>query len=147
MYAGAPLSLGAFRKRLPDADRPYRLPAGAVFSPARVRGRDLDHHVVRLGDQLEARRPGPDRLPADLQPRDAPEELNPRRPAGCRSTWSGSGPSPSSPLQWPHQYGARDGGTTGLAPVLWALVVSAVFALVIYYWAIKVSLPTETIKT
>src|SRR3954452_2029365 len=27
MYAGAPLSLGAFRRRLPDADRPYRLPA------------------------------------------------------------------------------------------------------------------------
>src|SRR3954467_7595602 len=33
MYAGAPLSLGAFRRRLPDADRPYRLPAAAVISP------------------------------------------------------------------------------------------------------------------
>ena len=27
MYAGAPLSLAAFRKRLPDAGRPYRMPA------------------------------------------------------------------------------------------------------------------------
>ena len=33
MYAGAPLSFGAFRKRLPDTERPYRLPAGGVFSP------------------------------------------------------------------------------------------------------------------
>src|SRR3954464_9631107 len=33
MYAGAPLSLGVFRKRLPDAERPYRLPAAAVLSP------------------------------------------------------------------------------------------------------------------
>ncbi len=33
MYGGAPLSLGAFRRRLPDADRPYRLPMAAVFSP------------------------------------------------------------------------------------------------------------------
>jgi amino acid transporter len=33
MYAGAPLSLGAFRKRLPDADRPYRLPMAGVMAP------------------------------------------------------------------------------------------------------------------
>jgi amino acid transporter len=33
MYAGAPLSLGVFRKRLPDAERPFRLPAAAVLSP------------------------------------------------------------------------------------------------------------------
>ena len=33
MYAGAPLALGAFRKVLPDANRPYRMPAAAVVSP------------------------------------------------------------------------------------------------------------------
>ena len=31
MYAGAPLSLGAFRKRLPDTDRPFRLPAAGSW--------------------------------------------------------------------------------------------------------------------
>ena len=35
MYAGAPLSLGAFRARLPDADRPYRLPAAMVLPRSR----------------------------------------------------------------------------------------------------------------
>ena len=33
MYIGAPLSLTAFRRRLPDATRPYRLPAAIVISP------------------------------------------------------------------------------------------------------------------
>jgi amino acid transporter len=34
MYAGAPLSLGVFRRQLPDAERPWKLPFGEVISPA-----------------------------------------------------------------------------------------------------------------
>ncbi|GAB3928301.1 amino acid permease [Microlunatus endophyticus] len=33
MFAGAPLALGAFRKRIPHVERPYRLPAASVLSP------------------------------------------------------------------------------------------------------------------
>jgi amino acid transporter len=33
MYAGAPLSMGAFRRQVPDADRPYRVPAAGVLGP------------------------------------------------------------------------------------------------------------------
>jgi amino acid transporter len=33
MYAGAPLSLGALRRRLPGAERPYRLPSASVLAP------------------------------------------------------------------------------------------------------------------
>ena len=33
MYAGAPLSLGAFRRQVPDAPRPYRVPFASVVSP------------------------------------------------------------------------------------------------------------------
>ena len=33
MYAGAPLSLGVFRRRLPDAERPFRLPMAEVLCP------------------------------------------------------------------------------------------------------------------
>jgi amino acid transporter len=33
MYAGAPLSLAAFRKQVPDAARPYRMPGAAVIAP------------------------------------------------------------------------------------------------------------------
>jgi amino acid transporter len=33
MYAGAPLSLGAFRRQVPEAARPYKLPAAPVLAP------------------------------------------------------------------------------------------------------------------
>jgi amino acid transporter len=33
MYAGAPLSLGAFRRQVPEAERPYRMPAASVIAP------------------------------------------------------------------------------------------------------------------
>jgi amino acid transporter len=33
MYAGAPLSLAAFRKQVPDAARPYRMPGAVVLAP------------------------------------------------------------------------------------------------------------------
>ena len=33
MYAGAPLAMGAFRLQVPEADRPYRVPAGGVVAP------------------------------------------------------------------------------------------------------------------
>jgi amino acid transporter len=33
MYAGAPLSLGALRKQVPDAPRPYRVPGAVVMAP------------------------------------------------------------------------------------------------------------------
>ncbi|RKQ91303.1 amino acid/polyamine/organocation transporter (APC superfamily) [Solirubrobacter pauli] len=34
MYAGAPLALGVLRAKVPDAERPYRLPAARVLGPA-----------------------------------------------------------------------------------------------------------------
>src|SRR3954447_26309854 len=33
MYAGAPLSLGVFRKQLPDTERPFRLPMAEILCP------------------------------------------------------------------------------------------------------------------
>ena len=49
MYAGAPLSLGAFRRRLPDADRPYRLPGGGSCAPLGVRRRRTASSCGRAG--------------------------------------------------------------------------------------------------
>jgi amino acid transporter len=41
MYAGAPLSLGAFRGQVPDASRPYRMPWAPVLAPASLVVADL----------------------------------------------------------------------------------------------------------
>ncbi len=34
MYAGGPLSLAAFRRQVPEASRPYRVPVAAILAPA-----------------------------------------------------------------------------------------------------------------
>ena len=41
MYAGAPLSVGAFRGQVPDASRPYRMPAAIVLAPLAFAVADL----------------------------------------------------------------------------------------------------------
>jgi amino acid transporter len=33
MYAGAPLAMGAFRMQVPEASRPYKMPAATVMAP------------------------------------------------------------------------------------------------------------------
>ena len=74
MYAGAPLSLGAFRKRLPDQERPFRLPAAEILSPLAFAISEPDHPVDHVGHRLEARRLDPDRLrDPDRQPAAAPQ--------------------------------------------------------------------------
>ena len=64
MYAGAPLSLGAFRRQVPEAERPYRLPGAGGFT-ARVHHRQPHHLLVRLRGPLEAGHRAGDRLRAD----------------------------------------------------------------------------------
>ena len=41
MYAGAPLSVGAFRGQVPEAPRPYRMPAAWILAPAAFAVADL----------------------------------------------------------------------------------------------------------
>ena len=55
MYAGAPLSLGAFRGQVPEATRPYRMPGAAVARAARVHPGQPDHLLVGLRGAVEAR--------------------------------------------------------------------------------------------
>ena len=89
MYAGAPLSLGAFRRKLPDAVRPYRVPAPRSVA-ARLHHRQHAHLLVGLRRGLEARRLHRDRLHPDrhLHGRSTSSGRrwtgSPR--SGCRST-------------------------------------------------------------
>jgi amino acid transporter len=147
MYAGAPLSLGAFRKRLPDANRPYRLPGAAVISPASFvvaswiimwSGWETNWKLgvlIVLGCLIIFNR---DMDREHMNPRSAvwlPVYLVGMGTITYFSTFSGR-------VSQTHTLG----GTSGLSPVIWALVVSAVFALGIYYWAVNVSLSAETMN-
>ncbi|MGN6160431.1 MAG: APC family permease, partial [Marmoricola sp.] len=139
MYAGAPLSFGALRRRLPDAERPFRLPLGEVFSPIAFivaswiimwSGWETAWKLgilIVLGSLLIFNR--------EMRP----ERMNWRAAAwlpvylvgmGAITYWSTFGSS----------------GAKHVMGVWTSLVVCAVFSLVIYYWAVLVALSKEVIE-
>jgi amino acid transporter len=143
MYAGAPLSFGVFRKRLPNADRPFKLPAGEFFAPLafvvsnllilwatwdvdwKLGVAILIGYVILVVNQVF--------------------DLNPTKPI---LNWRAA--------QWLPVYLVGMGVIVYLSsfgpldsPVFgdwWGIAIVAVFSLVIYYWALEVSLPTEEIE-
>jgi amino acid transporter len=141
MYAGAPLSLGAFRRQVPDAPRPYRLPGAAVLSPL---GFVLANMIIywsgfetiwKLGicivigyvlisigivTRSRAKRP-----PLDF--------LNWKSAQWLPVYLLGMGV-----ISWVGQFGPDN---TGRLPFWWDMLVVAVFSVAIYYWAMLVRLP------
>ena len=144
MYAGAPLSMGAFRRQVPDADRPYRLPAAAVLGPLAFIIADLLIYwsgwevvwklgiVLAIGYIIMASFRISKRLRPPLQFRSAiwmPVWLI---GLGIIS-WQGqfAGGAVKAPLN------------TGHIPFWGDIGVVAVFSLAIYYWAMYSRLPRE----
>jgi amino acid transporter len=141
MYAGAPLAMGAFRLRLPDADRPYRQPAGAVVAPLAFVVAGLLIYwsgfetLWKLGVAIilgyvailmyRADRPGI-------------SQIN-----WARSAWIGAYLLGMGLISWQGQYGPQN---TGRIKFPYDILVVAVFSLAIYYWAIYSSLSTEEIE-
>lgn len=144
MYGGAPLSLGAFRRRLPHAERPYRLPAAGVLSPLAFiianliilwTGWDTDWKLgvsILIGYAI---------LVANRV-----FGLNEHKPT---LDWKAA--------SWliPYLVGMgvivyiSDFGPKGDAAPIgfgWDALVVAVWSLVIYYWAMAVALSTEQIE-
>src|SRR5215470_7547701 len=144
MYAGAPLSLGAFRRRLPDADRPYKVPAGSVVSPLAFVIAGLIMYwsglevIWKLGVVLLigyvvigiAMAFDPQRPPLDWKS----AQWLPVYLVGMGIlSWQGqfSGGAVAAPVN------------TNNIPFWWDMLIVAVFCLVIYYWAMATSLPRE----
>jgi amino acid transporter len=138
MYAGAPLSLGAFRGQVPEADRPYRLPWASVVAPVAFIIANLIIYwsgfetIWKLGIVLvigyvligicmafDSQRP-----PLDWK----------------SATWLPAYLIGMGIISWQGQFGPDN---TGRLPFWWDMLTVAVFSLVIYYWAIAVKLPRE----
>jgi amino acid transporter len=143
MYAGAPLSFGVFRRRLPNANRPFKLPAGEFFAPLafvvantlmlwatwdvdwKLGVAILIGYVILIANQAL--------------------DLNPTKPI---LNWRAA--------QWLPVYLVGMGVIVYLSsfgglddPVYgdwWGITIVAAFSLVIYYWALAVALPTEEIE-
>jgi amino acid transporter len=142
MYAGAPLSLGGFRRRLPDANRPYRLPAAEIISPLAFvvasflllwTGWDTDWklglaillgYVVLIANQL-------------FHWNDRDVVANWRAAQWLPVYLVGIGVI---------TYLSTYGGGTGTIPEWWDMLIVAVFALIVYYWAMAVALPADKIE-
>ncbi|MFD7341284.1 APC family permease [Streptomyces violascens] len=143
MYAGAPLSFGVFRNRLPNAERPYRLPGGSWMSPLafvvanllilwsgwttdwKLGVAILIGYVILIANRVFKMNP--------IQP-----QLDLRAAQWLPAYLIGMGlivyASDFGPLKHPW------------FPLWWDMVVVAAFSLAIYYWALAVALPTEKIQ-
>jgi amino acid transporter len=142
MYAGAPLSLAAFRGQVPDAIRPYRMPAAAVLAPAAFVVADLLIYwsgfnviwklgvVLVIGYVLMGISMATDRE---------------RPPLDWKSAvWLPVWLIGLGIISWQGQYG---GGAppvnTARIPFWWDMVIVAAFSLVIFYWAMYTKLSRE----
>ncbi len=140
MYAGAPLSLGALRKQVPDAPRPYRVPGASVLSPLAfvIAGLIIYYSgfqiIWKLGITLvigyvligiwmiyDKQRP-----PLDWK-------------AG---SWLPVYLIGMGIISWMGQFGPDN---TARIPFGWDMLIVAVFSLIIYYWAQAVRNPTEEV--
>jgi amino acid transporter len=146
MYAGAPLSLGDFRRKLPDAVRPYRMPIAGFLSPlAFIIANMLIYWsgfvvVWKLGVCLAI---GYILIGIFMF-------FDPQRPP---LDWKSAQWLPVyligfGIISWLGQYPLK--GTGGAPPIntfripfWWDFLVVAAFSLIIYYWALATSLPRE----
>ncbi len=138
MYAGAPLSLGAFRGQLPEADRPYRAPVATVLSPLAfvITGLIMywagfeviwklgivlviGYILIGISMAFDKQRPPLDWKSAQWLP----------------VYLVGMGI-----ISWQGQFGPNN---TNRIPFWWDMAIVAVFCLVIYYWAMATKLPKE----
>jgi len=144
MYAGAPLSLGAFRGALADADRPYRVPGGPVISPLAFvicgliiywSGLEviwklgvvlvIGYILIGVSMAFDSQRP-----PLDWK---SAQWLLPFLIGMGIISWQGqfSGGAVAAPVN------------TNRIPFWWDMLIVAAFCLVIYYWAMATTLPKE----
>jgi amino acid transporter len=143
MYAGAPLSFGAFRRRLPHHERPYVAPFGAVLAPLSFivanllilwSGWTTDWKLgvaILIGYVIL----GISRL---LHLNDVRPVLDWRAASWLPVYLVGMGV-----LVYLSAFGGLKHPLYG---VWWSIGIVAAFGLVIYYWAMQVALPRERIE-
>ncbi|MEP9380961.1 APC family permease [Nocardioides sp. KR10-350] len=140
MYAGAPLSFGAFRKRLPEAERPYTLPFGGLFAPIAF---VVSTWIIMWSGWETAWKLGVLIIIGCLlifNREMRPEHMNWKAASWLPPYLVGVGL-----ITFFSTFSGRTNASHQIG--LWtSLGVSAVFALVIYYWAINVALPTKVIE-
>jgi amino acid transporter len=151
MYAGAPLSMGAFRRQVPDANRPYRMPGAAILCPFAFIVADLLIYwsgfevVWKLGVVLVIGYVIMGILMA----------IDPQRPAlkWKSAIWMPVWLIGMGIISWQGVYSGQSSKTpkppinTGHIHFWWDIGVVAVFSLVIYFWAMYSRLSRDEMLT
>jgi amino acid transporter len=131
MYAGAPLSVGALRRNLPGADRPFRLPGAAVIAPLSFIVASLIIYwsgfetLWKLGVAIVLGYIVIGMYTAD---RVGMPKINWKK-----SAWIGAYLLGMGIISWQGAYGPDN---TGRLAYPWDILVVALFSLAIYYWAV-----------
>ena len=138
MYAGAPVSLAAFRKQVPEAVRPYRMPGATVVAPLAFVAASFIIYwsgfetiwklgvALAIGYVLIAIWMAYDKQRPPLEWRAA--------------QWLPVFLLGNGIISWMGQYGP---GNTGRIANGWDLLLLTGFNLAIFYWAVAVRLPRE----
>jgi amino acid transporter len=151
MYAGAPLSLAAFRKQVPEAERPYRMPAATVVAPIAFCCANLiiywsgfntmwklgiamvvGYVIIGIFMSYDKHRPRLDWRSAQW----LPVYLIGMGIIGWQGRYCSSGPAGP---------GSNCAATNNI-PFYWDLGVVIVFSLVIFYWAVATRLPKDEME-
>ena len=141
MYAGAPLAQGAFRRVLPDASRPYRMPGAVWLAPVAFILANLIIYwsgfevLWKLGVAIII---GYLLILMHFSDNPHAPKVNWRR-----STWLGVYLLGMGVISWQGVYGPQN---TGRLHFGWDALVVAVFSLVIYYWAMNSALSRSEIE-
>ena len=147
MYAGAPLALGAFRRQVPEAERPYRLPTASVLAPLGFilatmliywSGFEViwklgicivvGYILIGINMARDPQRPSLDWRSASW----LPVYLIVLGVISWQGQFSGS--SDEHPLPPTNTFNI---------PFWWDMAIVAAFSLAIYYWAMAVRVPRE----
>ncbi len=143
MYAGAPLAFGVLRRRLPFAERPYRLPGGQVLSPLAFVVAGLV--ILWTGWSTDAKLGIAILIGYLILGLTQAFHLSSHSPA---MHWRSAQWLPVylvglGLIVYLSDYGPL---THPLIPLWWDMGVVAAFSLAIYYWAMAVALPSHVIQ-
>ncbi|MBO0770571.1 MAG: APC family permease [Actinobacteria bacterium] len=138
MYAGAPLSLGAFRRQVPEATRPYRLAGASVISPLAF---IVANMLIYWSGWLAVWKLGVVLIIGYVLIGIFMAFDHQRPPLNWRSaSWLPVWLIGLGIISWQGQFGP---GNTFRIPFWWDMLIVAVWSLAIYYWAQASSLPRE----
>ena len=146
MYAGAPLALGVFRKRLPEANRPYRMALAPVLAPVAF---ILSSYIVMWAGWTTDWKLGIAILIGYvLIGTNVFGNLNPIK---VTWNWKASAWLPVylvglGVMTYGSAWGNLKTPWLGSNDVWWDLAIVGVFSLVIYFWAVASGLSREEIQ-